>query len=1150
MPRTLAAAVRRSINSSSRSRGESYFHGGRVSIIHTDSTNVRASVRGTQPYDVSLQLDGDRLIVRCTCPYFEESIEPCKHIWAAILAADQARSLHVPRDLSLDFYDDPADAVDLDDSGDGYLDGEMADTRGSAERPVVRRFTASQRRAIADRMKEYWSERRRGMAPLRSLRPPRPAPPPVWQTFLSQVTPSQSDVVPARALHTGELIYVLDLARSETAGGLVFELLTRERKKCGDWAKPKTLNLTRRDVALLPDDRDRRILDAVCGAMHAYAYSGDGYSAGLPVPSAFVLHGTLQRDLAMRLCETGRLFMRGATTPAEPRADASLIPIEWDPQPATFHVRITGDAQVGYTIGGVICSAEREHSFESALFATGALILWRSAAPDDRPRFAAFETGGADRWMAQLSKTGPVTVPAAEVAALVEGLANLDLARLECPNELRAEVRAEAPRPVVRITRPKSDYRAGYYAPGDRLDARLSFTYGDAEIDAWSVQPVIFDRERRVAWRRHREAERSAMARLQSLGVRRLADWQTGGTRLDLSEKVLPTLVRVLLAEGWRVEAEGRLYRQPGTAALDVRSGIDWFELHGGVDFEGIRADLPTLLAAARRGDSFVALGDGTFGLLPEDWLGRGGRVAAMGTPQADHVRFAPSQAALLDAWLAMQPAVSCDETFARARGELARFEGVAAIEAPPTFNGVLRGYQRDALGWFDFLRQFGFGGCLADEMGLGKTVMVLAAMEARRLDRERAGRASRPSLIVVPRSLVFNWCQEAARFVPELRLLDFTGGGRRDALDRIGEHDIVLITYGTLRKDIGELKEIAFDYVILDEAQAIKNARTSSAKAARLLKADYRLALSGTPVENHLGELWSVFDFLNPGVLGTAPIFSASASGRAADDEMLALLARGLRPFILRRTKEQVATELPARTEQTLYCDLEPPQRALYDELRDHYRTSLLGKVARDGLGRAKLQILEALLRLRQAACHPGLVDRARAADPAAKLDVLVPRLQELVEDGRKALVFSQFTTLLGLLRTRLDDAKLTYEYLDGKTRDRQARVQRFQGNGCPLFLVSLKAGGLGLNLTAAEYVFLLDPWWNPAVEAQAIDRAHRIGQTRPVFAFRLIARDTVEEKVLQLQATKRRLADAIVRADESLVRDLRREDLELLLS
>jgi SNF2 family DNA or RNA helicase len=338
---------------------------------------------------------------------------------------------------------------------------------------------------------------------------------------------------------------------------------------------------------------------------------------------------------------------------------------------------------------------------------------------------------------------------------------------------------------------------------------------------------------------------------------------------------------------------------------------------------------------------------------------------------------------------------------------------------------------------------------------------------------------------------------------------------------------------------------------VILDEAQAVKNARTSSAKAVRLLNARHRLGLSGTPIENHLGELWSLFEFLNPGVLGSASMFAKPAGGgRFADEESLELLRRALRPFILRRTKEQVATELPSRTEQTLFCDLEPDQRTLYDELRNHYRALLLAKVSRVGLGRTKLQILEALLRLRQAACHPGLLDPARADAEAAKFEMLMPRLQELIEDGRKVLVFSQFTTLLGLLRRRLDEAAITYEYLDGKTRDRQSRIERFQQGACPVFLISLKAGGVGLNLTAAEYVFLLDPWWNPATEAQAIDRTHRIGQTRPVFAYRLIARDTVEEKVLELQASKRDLANAIIRADEGVMRDLQKEDLELLLS
>jgi SNF2 family DNA or RNA helicase len=262
-------------------------------------------------------------------------------------------------------------------------------------------------------------------------------------------------------------------------------------------------------------------------------------------------------------------------------------------------------------------------------------------------------------------------------------------------------------------------------------------------------------------------------------------------------------------------------------------------------------------------------------------------------------------------------------------------------------------------------------------------------------------------------------------------------------------------------------------------------------------------------------------------------------------------MLAHALRPFILRRTKEQVARELPPKTEQTVYCEMEPQQRKLYNQLREHYRASLLGKIAADGMGKSKIQVLEALLRLRQAACHPGLVDPTRRGEGSAKLDTLLDQLREVLDEGHKALVFSQFTSMLSIVRERLDAAGMTYEYLDGQTRDRQAHVERFQNDPeCKLFLISLKAGGLGLNLTAAEYVFLLDPWWNPAVEAQAVDRAHRIGQTRNVFAYRLIARGTVEEKVLELQSSKRDLAAAIIAADNSLIRSLKREDLEMLLS
>jgi len=1147
MPRSLAATVRRTVDTSVRARGESYFRRGRVSNARLEGATFRAVVRGSRRYDVSLTLDGHCLTTACDCPYVETVGTACKHVWAVVLAADEQAAFDVPAGLWLD-------VSQADDPGIDDVDPDEEPARGDP--PSGRIMTAAQRQAVAERMRRYWEGRRRGRTtgspapkrrrPVRRPLPPPPPPaPPAWQTFLTQVTPPD-ETLPPRAVSTGELIYVLDLAHVTAGGGLRIDLMTRTRKKSGEWGKPRTANLDRREVGRLPDERDRRILDSLCGA--GYVYDTWSPHTGLPVPASCALNVTLQREIVPDMCRSGRLLLRDAAS-AEPGLESRLVPIDWDDVPVRLALRLAGDQRTGYTVDAAFEGDGRTRPVADAALVTHALILWRAAGPGAGPRLAPFDAAGAERWLVGLIHTGPVTVPGANAGELMEKLALSDLAPRDCPDELRVETVSESPRATVRLRRAQQD-RYGYQS-ADRVDAALAFVYGDREVDAWSTRPVIFDPGTRRAWRRDREAEQAAVARLLSLGARRLVDWQTQGPRLDVAVSLVPALTRVLLSEGWHVEAEGRLYRSPASVTLDVRTGIDWFELHGHVDFGGVSADLPALLAAARRGDAFVPLGDGTFGLLPEEWLSRSGRLASLGAADGDHVRFARSQAALLDAWLASQPEVSCDEAFGRARAELARFEAIVPGDAPPTFRGTLRAYQRDALGWFDFLRRFGFGGCLADEMGLGKTIMVLAALEARRLERVRAGRPARPALVVVPRSLVFNWRQEAEAFAPALRVLDLTGSGRGELVDRITEHDVVLATYGTLRRDIGRLKEVCFDYAILDEAQAIKNARTNSAKAARLLQADHRLALSGTPVENHLGELWSLLDFLNPGSLGSASMFAAAGSGvRAADDDTLALVARGVRPFILRRTKDQVASELPSKTEQTLYCDLERDQRALYVELRDHYRAALLSRVARGGLGRAKLQVLEALLRLRQAACHPGLIDKGRAAEPSAKLDVLLPRLHELAEDGRKVLVFSQFTSLLALLRARLDEAALAYEYLDGRTRDRAACVRRFQENGCPLFLISLKAGGHGLNLTAAEYVFLLDPWWNPAVEAQAVDRAHRIGQTKPVFAFRLIARDTVEEKVLELQTTKRRLADAIVRADQSLIRDLRREDLELLLS
>jgi SNF2 family DNA or RNA helicase len=693
---------------------------------------------------------------------------------------------------------------------------------------------------------------------------------------------------------------------------------------------------------------------------------------------------------------------------------------------------------------------------------------------------------------------------------------------------------------------------------GNRLHGRVSFDYGrETLVESDDPRGGVFSLEDRRYLLRDREAETKARERMADFGVKVLPpnySEKQGGW--DIAPTKLPRIVRELIAEGWHVEAEGKTFRNPGEIKVQVSSGIDWFELHGTVDFGGATARLPELLAALRRGDNMVKLDDGAYGMLPEEWLKKYGMLAGLGEAHDDHLRFKKSQVGVLDALLAAQPEAGFDETFSKAREELKRFEGIKQADPTEGFVGELRPYQKDGLGWLQFLRQFSFGGCLADDMGLGKTIQVLALLEARREERERANAsepALPPSLVVVPKSLVFNWRQEAGRFAPKLRVLDHTGQFReKETLEHFNDYDVILTTYGTLRNDAVVFKDVRFDYLILDEAQAIKNADSVSAKAARLLQGSHRLALSGTPVENHLGELWSLFEFLNPGMLGTASVFKLTGNAaRNPDEETRKMLAAALRPFILRRTKEQVAKDLPQKLEQTIFCELEPKQRKLYNELRDHYRNSLLQRIDTEGLAKSKMHVLEALLRLRQAACHPGLIDKKRVDESSAKLDLLLPQLGELFEEGHKVLVFSQFTSMLAILKGMLDKEKIPYEYLDGKTRDRQARVEKFQNDpDCKLFLISLKAGGLGLNLTAAEYVYLLDPWWNPAVESQAIDRAHRIGQTRQVFAYRIIARDTVEEKVLALQNTKRDLADAIINADNSLIRGLGREDLELLLS
>jgi len=952
---------------------------------------------------------------------------------------------------------------------------------------------------------------------------PKPQPPP-WQEYLNAVQQALDNPNYEKPHWPAgfEILYAVDIAASQTANALVLQLYARSRKKNGDWTAYKELRVSQADIAALPDPVDSRLIASIVGGAEYY-YSDYRYGAGVrrTLSSVLALH------LIPQIAEAGRL---GVTH--EP-GGARLQSLAWDAGEAwRLWLEVRQDERDQWAITGSLRRGEETMALsEPALILESGFLLARGT-------LARFDPAGAFAWVRQLRRIERIPFPDRERDRVLEKLLHSPvLPPMDLDEPLRFEQRREPPRLGLRISGPRQNWSQTF------LETHLLFGYGGTWEDESMSTAVagMWLPEERVFVHRDAAAEDAARRILEELGLRPDRDispyWR-------LAPKHLPRVVRELMRGGWHVEAEGKAFRTAGETRVDVRSGIDWFELHAEVDYGGATARLPELLAALRRGDTMVPLNDGTFGLLPEEWLEKFGPLASLGTKETDHLRFRRNQAGLLDALLAAQPQARVDELFERVRRRIRSFDGVTAAEQPAGFVGHLREYQREGLGWMDFLREFGFGGCLADDMGVGKTAQVLAALETRR-DTAKA-----PSLVVAPKSVIFNWREEAARFTPRLRVLEHTGF-ERDAAS-IPQYDLVLTTYGTLLRDAAALSEIQFDYVVLDEAQAIKNASTASAKAVRLLKGAHRLALSGTPVENHLGELWSLFEFLNPGMLGEAKVLKMSGGlARNPSGEARKLLAHALRPFILRRTKQQVARELPEKTEQTIFCELDPPQRKQYNELRAHYRETLLGRVQAQGLARSKMHVLEALLRLRQAACHPGLLDAALLDQPSAKLDTLLAQLAEILEEGHKALVFSQFTSLLAIVRARLDEQGVRYEYLDGATRDRQSHVDAFQNDpDCGLFLISLKAGGLGLNLTAAEYVFLLDPWWNPAVEAQAVDRAHRIGQTRPVFAYRLIARDTVEEKVLELQKSKRELADAILGEDNGLIRDLKAEDLELLLS
>lgn len=703
-------------------------------------------------------------------------------------------------------------------------------------------------------------------------------------------------------------------------------------------------------------------------------------------------------------------------------------------------------------------------------------------------------------------------------------------------------------------------------ADNENTQFQLIFKYGDNLFTAEEFQKVsvrfekindqyVFKRiKRNVDW------EEEKLNQLLDLGLKKASSLfsnfvvNTPTSELDHSYKQLEWInenfeslesLNFIIQQG---ESTKKFHFASSKIHFEISEQNDWFDINAIVYFGKYAIPFLSLKQHILKKKREYILPDGEIAIIPEKWFSQYNSLFSLNDGNKS-IKLKKHHIGLLND---LAEDSIANVTLNRKLERLNEFEKIEEVSMPKNFKGELRSYQKAGYNWFSFLREYNFGGCLADDMGLGKTIQTLAMLQKLKEESEQANTKA-TSLIIMPTSLIYNWLNEAKKFTPDLKILKHTGTFRDKDIEKFINYDIVITTYGITRVDAELLSKFYFNYIILDESQNIKNASSKSFKAVRSLKSKNKLILSGTPVENSVSDLWTQLTFLNPGLLGTQSFFIeeyVNAIEKRKDEEKARKLQALIKPFILRRTKEQVASELPSKTEQIFYCDMSEDQAAIYEKTKSAYRNDLLISLDDGTFAKKQVQLLQGLTALRQLANHPALIDSEYTSD-SGKFENVIYTLENVLNGGHKVLIFSQFVKHLTIFKKYFEKNNLAFAYLDGNTTNRGDVVAEFQNNDkIKLFLISIKAGGVGLNLTQADYVFILDPWWNPAVEQQAIDRTHRIGQEKKVFIYKFIAKDTVEEKILALQNRKKRLANSLITTEESFIKSLSKADIQEILN